>query len=226
MSGRPSTSWRRVSGHYPAFGTTTSRLTPRRASVCLSLWGYSVAYPSPSIRRPGRSSGPSREAGVGCENHRDPARSPWITSSTMSPRPAEITFPGPHHWVVPVPSRVELGGRRDEVLGFPVRGQVTTERRPLHRFAHARTCGFAFAPSAPRVTSTHWASATELQRPKLRKDSHLLAGAAARRTATTPARGAGRALVKSRQIRRRAAGVRSRCRCGSSASAKRRAGRR
>ena len=46
----------------------------------------------------------------------------------------------------------------------------------LNPFARARACGFAFAPSAPRVGTTHWASATELQRPKLRKDSHLLAG--------------------------------------------------
>jgi hypothetical protein len=29
------------------FSTTTSRLTPRRASVCLSHTGYSVAYPTP-----------------------------------------------------------------------------------------------------------------------------------------------------------------------------------
>jgi hypothetical protein len=43
--GRPPTHQRWISGHYPAFGTTTSRLTPRRASVCLSPSGYSVAYP-------------------------------------------------------------------------------------------------------------------------------------------------------------------------------------
>ena len=41
----------------------------------------------------------------------------------------------------------------------------------------------ASAPSAPPVTRTHWASATELQRPKLGKDSHLLIDVTARRTA-------------------------------------------
>jgi hypothetical protein len=33
----------------------------------------------------------------------------------------------------------------------------------------------------PQVARTHWASATELQRPKLGKDSHLLADEIARR---------------------------------------------
>ena len=36
-------------------------------------------------------------------------------------------------------------------------------------------CSFASAPSAPLVTETQWASATELQRAKLRKDFHLVA---------------------------------------------------
>ena len=37
-------------------------------------------------------------------------------------------------------------------------------------------------PPQPRVTPTHWASAIELQRPKLKEDFHLLAGEAAWRT--------------------------------------------
>jgi hypothetical protein len=55
-------------------------------------------------------------------------------------------------------------------------------RPAFHRFTHVQVCGFVSAPSAPRVTPTHWASTTELQRPKLGKDLHLLAGGAARRT--------------------------------------------
>lgn len=58
-------------------------------------------------------------------------------------------------------------------------------RTAFHRFTHVQACGFASAPSAPPVTRTHWASATELQRPKLGKDFHLLAPGIARRTAKT-----------------------------------------
>ena len=54
--------------------------------------------------------------------------------------------------------------------------------RPCTGSLHVQAYGFASAPSAPPVTGTHWASATELQRPKLRKDSHLLVNEAARRT--------------------------------------------
>ena len=43
---------REVSGHYPTFATTTSRLTPRRASAGVSRCGYRIAY------RPGRSDRP------------------------------------------------------------------------------------------------------------------------------------------------------------------------
>ena len=52
----------------------------------------------------------------------------------------------------------------------------------FYRFTLVQACGFASAPSAPRVTPTHWASAIELQRPKLEKDFNLLAGEAAWRT--------------------------------------------
>ena len=51
--GRPPTWWRWVSGHYPAFRTTTNRLTPRRASVCLSLRVIASPTRPPPIRRPG-----------------------------------------------------------------------------------------------------------------------------------------------------------------------------
>jgi hypothetical protein len=49
-----------------------------------------------------------------------------------------------------------------------------------HTFSPA---AIASAPSAPPVTRTHWASTTELQRPKLGKDFHLLTDETARRTA-------------------------------------------
>jgi DNA invertase Pin-like site-specific DNA recombinase len=88
-TGRPPTSRRRVSGHYPAFGTTTGQLTPRRASVCFSHLGYSVAYPTHTdpptgphmVNRPPVSSGLASSAGTA----RDPTRSPRITSSALSP---------------------------------------------------------------------------------------------------------------------------------------------
>jgi hypothetical protein len=75
--------------------------------------GYSVAYPSSSIRRPSFARSLALEAGVGCKNRRDPARSPWIIWTTMSPRPAAITPRSPHALVVPEPSDcvVEREGR-------------------------------------------------------------------------------------------------------------------
>ena len=40
-------------------------------------------------------------------------------------------------------------------------------RRSTKRRCGIRTCSFAWAPSRPPVVGTPWASATELQRPKL-----------------------------------------------------------
>ncbi len=54
--------------------------------------------------------------------------------------------------------------------------------RPSTGSLHVRACGLVSAPSRPPVTETPWASTSELQRPKLRKDSHLLTGKAAWRT--------------------------------------------
>ncbi len=141
---------------------------------------------------------------------RDPTRSPWITSSTMSLRSAEITPRSPRPQVVPVDAVASHAVWRpeDEVLGFPVRGPVATSKglpsvhsrsNPQHRLRPLRT----------PVTRTHWASATELQRPKLGKDSHLLANEVARRTAQRPpteARGR-TGHLGGRRRKRRLAGV-------------------
>jgi len=67
--------------------------------------GYSVAYPTPTDPstgphldfRPPERSGTTSYA----RTARDPTRSRWITSSTVSLRPAEITAWGPHPSVVP-----------------------------------------------------------------------------------------------------------------------------
>jgi hypothetical protein len=75
---------------------------------------------------------------------------------------------------------------RNKIIGFPVSGRVAAPTGLLGGSLHVQTCGVASAPSAPPVTRTHWASATELQRPKLGKDSHLLTDETARRTASKP----------------------------------------
>ena len=122
------------------------------------------------------------QAGVGSKNCRDPARSPWITSSPLSPRSAGITYRGPCALVVPMVRAGSPGAPEGQGHRLPrcVAGHHLD--RPCTGSLHVQTCDIASAPSAPRVASTHWASATELQRPKLGKDLHLLAGEAARRT--------------------------------------------
>jgi hypothetical protein len=181
---RPSTTGDGSAGIAPPC-TTTSRLTPRRASVCFSHWGYGIAYPSRSIRRPSHRSALVAPAASDQRTARDPARSPWITPSTISPRTAGFTCRGPCALVVPLMRAGVRAHRRDRVIGFPVRRRVTTSTGLESGSLFVRSCGFVSAPSAPRVTPTHWASTTELQRPKLGKDFHLLAGGAARRTTRT-----------------------------------------
>ncbi len=53
----------------------------------------------------------------------------------------------------------------------------------------------------PLVTETPWASASELQRSKLREDSHLLAGETARRTGVGRPVGAGLDAPLSAEVR-------------------------
>jgi hypothetical protein len=97
--GRPPTCWRRVDGHYSAF----NYYEPSDSSEGVGLpfpAGYSVAYPTstdpstgpPLDHRPPEPSGTTSHV----RTARDPTRSRWITSSTMSPRPAEITAWSPH----------------------------------------------------------------------------------------------------------------------------------
>src|SRR6516162_6429964 len=54
-----------------------------------------------------------------------------------------------------------------QVLGFPVAWQITTPEGLASVHYTFKPAASPPAPSAPRVTPTHWTSATELQRPKL-----------------------------------------------------------
>ena len=184
--GRPPTWWRWVSGHYPAFRTTTNRLTPRRASVCLSLRVIASPTRPPPIRRPGHR----WTTGHPISRARRRMRGLLGTLRGLAGSPRQQCRRGPPKSPAGAPTPPWSFPKRG-VIGFPVRGQVATSRRPSIGSLLVRACGFASAPSGPLVTETPWASATELQRPKLRKDSHLLADEIASRTAPRPPHGAG-----------------------------------
>ena len=91
---RPTTTGK-INGHYPAFSTTTNRLTPPRASVCFSHTGYGIAYPTPTDPSTGPSwttGHPTPSGTTSCaRTTQDSERSPWIISSTFSSRTAAIT---------------------------------------------------------------------------------------------------------------------------------------
>ena len=176
--GRPPTWWRWVSGHYPAFRTTTNRLTPRRASVCLSLRVIASPTRPPPIRRPGHR----WTTGHPISRARRRMRGLLGTLRGLAGSPRQQCRRGPPKSPAGAPTPPWSFPKRG-VIGFPVRGQVATSRRPSIGSLLVRACGFASAPSGPLVTETPWASATELQRPKLRKDSQLLADEIASRTA-------------------------------------------
>ena len=154
---------------------TTSRLTPRRALVCLSQRAIASPTRSPPIRRPGHTWTTGRlfhRHDVACENCTGPcevSRDYLVCIFTTARR---------HYLRRPLRPDRSLTTKGHRLPWF----QAGRHAPPaLHRFTHVQACGFASAPFRPLVTETPWASATELQRSKLRKDFHLLAGETARR---------------------------------------------
>jgi hypothetical protein len=185
-----------IDGHYPAFSTTTSRLTPRRASLRLSRHGYGFSY------RPGRPVPPDQRPGhqptVGTHAHHrllGPCEvsldHPDGVVAACQPQPPPDA---PDRQVVPPhgarPHRLSPCDDRGPRL--PVCAARRHVKRPSSGSLLVLAHGLVSAPSAPPVTRTHWASTTELQRPKLRKDSHLLTIRTARRTRAGAARVTGR----------------------------------
>ena len=83
-------------------------------------------------------------------NPLDPARSPWITSSTMSPRTAGTTCWSPHRKgrSCRCRSHHSVWHPHDEVIGFPVRRRVTTPTGllPVH---------YSFSPTASPPPPPH-----------------------------------------------------------------------
>jgi len=139
----------------------------KRRRSAFPTGGYSVAYPSPTIRRPGHGPALVAPACVGCENCRDPARSPWITSSTISPRPAGITCRSPCAWVVPV-MRAGFTGRtggtgslvspcvggsppRPAFCRFTARSSLRLRLRPLRTLGHPNALGFSYRTSTTKA---------------------------------------------------------------------------
>ena len=157
--------------------TTTSRLTPRRALVCLSQRVIASPTRSPPIRRPGHTWTTGRllsRHDVVCENCTGPcevSRDHLVCVFATARR---------NHLRRPLRPRSFLDDEGSSAS--LISRQVATPRRPCTGSLHVQACGFASAPFRPLVTETPWASATELQRSKLRKDFHLLAGETARRT--------------------------------------------
>jgi len=131
-AGCPPTYKRRVSGHYPALSTTTSRLTPRRASVCLSHTGYSVAYPTPTDpptgphldNRPPLPGPDCRMRGLHGTLRGLPGsfRQPFRHSPPKSPHTAPTVTVVPRGAPAGHPVWLPHGG----IIGFPVRGRVAT----------------------------------------------------------------------------------------------------
>jgi hypothetical protein len=141
----------------------------------------------PPIHPPGHSwsTGHLARGLVSCaRDARDPARSPWITPSTFWATACR------NHPQRPLPLGRSAGAAPRFTGHTPERQSLRLPRasagrhlcRPSTGSLLVQACGLASAPFRPLVAETPWASASELQRPKLRGDFHLLTGGAARRT--------------------------------------------
>jgi hypothetical protein len=83
-----------------------------------------------------------------CEYKRDPERSPWIISSTFSPRTAAITVESPHTLVIPsgavAISRCLAPQEQGHRLPRSRAGRHL--RRPHQRFTHVQSCSNRLRP--------------------------------------------------------------------------------
>ena len=87
-----------------------------------------------SFRRPGHRPAPGSQAGTEQRNCRDPARSPWITSSTLSPRSAGITCGGPFSLAVRFCGTGLFGSQGGKGSSASPFASGSPPRPALHRF--------------------------------------------------------------------------------------------